>query len=97
MTTPVIIDIVVAAVLLGFAVYGGKRGLFRALSGLLAVVVALVGAVGEGADGIYDLGVCGVFTTNHRPEPFETARLHAADNLRRTIRNLMGLLKAVEG
>ena len=60
-------------------------------------VVALVGAVGEGADGIYDLGVCGVFTTNHRPEPFETARLHAADNLRRTIRNLMGLLKAVEG
>ena len=44
MTTPVIIDIVVAAVLLGFAVYGGQRGLFRALSGLLAVVVALVGA-----------------------------------------------------
>lgn len=44
MTTPAIIDIVVAAVLLGFAVYGGKRGLFRALSGLLAVVVALVGA-----------------------------------------------------
>ena len=44
MTKPVIIDIVVAAVLLGFAVYGGKRGLFRALSGLLAVVVALVGA-----------------------------------------------------
>ena len=44
MTTPVIIDIVVAAVLLGFAVYGGKRGLFRALSGLLAVVVALGGA-----------------------------------------------------
>ena len=44
MTTPVIIDIAVAAVLLGFAVYGGKRGLFRALSGLLAVVVALVGA-----------------------------------------------------
>lgn len=60
-------------------------------------VVALVGAVGEGADGIYDLGVCGVFTTNHWPEPFEEARLHAADNLRRTIRNLMGFLKAMEG
>ena len=59
-------------------------------------VVALVGAVGEGADGIYDLGVCGVFTTNHRPESFEEARLHAADNLRRTIRNLMGFLKAME-
>lgn len=60
-------------------------------------VVALVGALGEGADGIYDLGVCGVFTTNHRLELFETARLHAADNLRRTIRNLMGFLKAMEG
>lgn len=60
-------------------------------------VVAVVGAVGEGADGVYDLGVCGVFTTNHSPVPFEEARLHAADNLRRTIRNLMGFLKAVEG
>lgn len=60
-------------------------------------VVAVVGAVGEGADGIHDLGVCGVFTTNHRPEPFEEARLHAADNLRRTIRNLMGFLRAMEG
>ena len=44
MTTPVIIDIVAAAVLLAFAAYGGRRGLFRALAGLLSVVVALVGA-----------------------------------------------------
>ena len=44
MTTPVIIDIVVAVVLVGFVVYGGSRGLFRALAGLVAVVVALVGA-----------------------------------------------------
>jgi len=44
MTTPVIIDFTVAAVLLGFAAYGLKRGLFRALAGLVAVVIALVGA-----------------------------------------------------
>lgn len=44
MTTPVIIDIIAAAVLLAFAAYGGRRGLFRALAGLLSVVVALVGA-----------------------------------------------------
>ena len=44
MTTPVIIDFAVAAVLLGFTAYGIHRGLFRALAGLLAVVVALVGA-----------------------------------------------------
>ena len=40
MTTPVIIDIVVAAVLVGFVFYGGSRG----LAGLVAVVIALVGA-----------------------------------------------------
>ncbi len=59
-------------------------------------VVAIVGAVGEGADGIYELGVSAVFTTNHAPEPFETARLHARENLRRTARNIMGLAAAIE-
>jgi len=59
-------------------------------------VVAIVGAVGSDADAIYDMGVCSVFTTNHAPEPFETARLHSHDNLRRTIRNLMGFLSAVD-
>lgn len=44
MTTPVIIDIVAAAVLLGFAVFGAKRGLLRTLAGFVIVVVALVGA-----------------------------------------------------
>lgn len=44
MTTPVIIDITVAAVLVGFVIYGGSRGLVRSLAGLVAVVIALVGA-----------------------------------------------------
>lgn len=44
MTTPVIIDIIVATVLFGFAIFGAKRGLFRALTGLVVVIVALVGA-----------------------------------------------------
>lgn len=44
MTTPVIIDIIVAAVLLGFILWGGKRGLLQSAAGLLTVVVALVGA-----------------------------------------------------
>ena len=59
-------------------------------------VVVVAGAVGEDADAIYDLGVCGVFTTNHSPEPFETAKLHSHENLRRTARNLMGFLNAME-
>lgn len=59
-------------------------------------VVAVVGAVGDGADGIYNMGVSAVFTTNHAPESVETACLHARDNLRRTTRNIMGLLTAAE-
>lgn len=44
MTTPVIMDIIVAAVLVTFTIFGARRGLFRALAGLVAVIVALVGA-----------------------------------------------------
>ena len=44
MTTPVIIDAIVVILLAGFCLLGAKRGLFRSLTGLLTVVVALVGA-----------------------------------------------------
>lgn len=44
MTTPVIIDLIAAAVLLGFVLWGARRGLIRSLTGLLTVIVALVGA-----------------------------------------------------
>lgn len=42
--TPVIIDIIAAAILVGFTACGARRGLFRALAGLVIVVLALVGA-----------------------------------------------------
>ena len=44
MTTPVIIDAIVVILLVGFTAFGAKRGLLRALAGLLIVVAALVGA-----------------------------------------------------
>lgn len=44
MTTPAIIDTIVVILLVGAAAYGAKRGLLRALAGLLIVVAALVGA-----------------------------------------------------
>lgn len=44
MTEPVIIDIIAAALLIGFTICGARRGLFRALAGLLIVVLALAGA-----------------------------------------------------
>ena len=44
MTVPVIIDIIAAVLLIGFTLYGAKRGLFRALAGLLIIILALAGA-----------------------------------------------------
>ena len=44
MTTPVIIDMIAAAVLIAAAAWGAHRGLFRALAGLAVVIVAVVGA-----------------------------------------------------
>lgn len=44
METAVIIDCIVAAFLLGFLIYGARRGLFQTVAGLLIVIVALVGA-----------------------------------------------------
>ena len=44
MTTPVIMDIAAAAVLLLFLVIGAYQGFVRAIAGLLITVVALVGA-----------------------------------------------------
>lgn len=60
-------------------------------------VVAVVGCIGDGAEGIYDLGICSIFTTNHAPEPFEVAKLKCHSNLRCTARNIMGFLGAMEG
>ncbi len=44
MGAPAIIDIVAAAVLIGLTAFGAKRGLFRAVAGLLAAAIALAGA-----------------------------------------------------
>ena len=44
MSSPVIIDAAAAAVLLGFTVWGAKKGLLRSLAGLAVVLAALIGA-----------------------------------------------------
>ena len=43
-TTAIILDIAAAAVLIGFTAAGAHRGFFRTVAGLLAVILALVGA-----------------------------------------------------
>ena len=45
MTTPaIILDVLTAAALIAFTVMGAHRGFFRTVAGLLAVILALVGA-----------------------------------------------------
>lgn len=44
MTTTVIIDVIVGAVLLGFVIRGAYRGMLQTLAGLVILVMALVGA-----------------------------------------------------
>ena len=44
MSVPVIIDIAVVVFLMAFTIYGARRGLLRALAGVVIVVLALVGA-----------------------------------------------------
>ena len=43
-TTAIILDILTAAALIAFTVAGAHRGFFRTVAGLLAVILALVGA-----------------------------------------------------
>lgn len=44
MATPVIMDLIAAASLAFFTIWGIRRGLFRSLAGLVIVIVSLVGA-----------------------------------------------------
>ncbi len=44
MESAVIINVIVAAALLGFGIAGAARGLFRSLAGLLILILSLVGA-----------------------------------------------------
>ena len=59
-------------------------------------VVAVVGDVGEGAEGIYDLGVTAVFSINRTAVPFETARLRSRADLAAAAEDILRLCRALE-
>jgi len=56
-------------------------------------VLVVVGAIGEGANLAYDLGVSAIFSINQAPIPFEIARHESKKNLTETIDNLMRFKK----
>ena len=57
-------------------------------------VVCVVGSVGDGIEGAYDMGVSAIFSINQKAEAFETARYKSAQNLKATMENILRLIKA---
>lgn len=56
-------------------------------------VIAVVGAIGEGAEKAYSMGVSSIFSINRAAVAFEEARCHSAENLAATIESLMRFSK----
>ena len=54
-------------------------------------VVAVVGSIGDGIEGAYDLGVCAVFSINRKAEDFSVSRHHSQENLAATVENILRL------
>lgn len=64
-------------------------GIARRAKKMGVPVIALVGDIGEGAEGAYDEGVAAIFSINQVAVPFSQARLRSKQDLRQTVDNLM--------
>lgn len=58
-------------------------------------VVAIVGDIGPDIEEAYDLGLCGVFSTNRIAAPWSVAKLRAKDDMKLTVDNLIRFLKRI--
>ena len=59
-------------------------------------LVAIVGGIGPGAEAAYDLGVTAMFYINRAAESFAESAPRSAENYRRTLADLLRLIKAME-
>lgn len=59
-------------------------------------VIAVVGSIGDGAEGAYDLGVTAMFSINRRAEDFSVSRYRAHENLAETIEDICRFYAAAE-
>lgn len=57
-------------------------------------VVAVVGQIGQGFEGMYQQGLTAVFSINRAAQPFAESRFHAGENLALTMENIARLLAA---
>lgn len=55
-------------------------------------VIAVVGAIGEGAQGAYDQGIHSIFSINTSATDYEIARYHSKENLTITMNNILRTL-----
>ena len=58
-------------------------------------VVAIVGAIEEGIEKIYDMGVSAVFSINRRPMPFSESRYKSKTFYESTLEDVLRLVKAL--
>ena len=59
-------------------------------------LVAIVGGIGPGAEAAYDLGVTAMFSINRAAESFAESAPKSAENYRRTLSDLLRLIKAMK-
>lgn len=67
-------------------------GIARRAAAQKVPVTAIVGSVGEGAEGAYELGVTSVFSINRRAEDFSVSRHKTKDNFIATMDAIIRLL-----
>ncbi|MDR3120335.1 MAG: glycerate kinase [Clostridiales bacterium] len=64
-------------------------GVARRAKGSGVPVAAIVGDIGDGAEGAYQEGVAGIFSINRRAEDFSVAKRRSKEDLRFTVENLV--------
>jgi glycerate 2-kinase len=55
-------------------------------------VIAMVGAIGEGVDSVYEEGISAIFSINPQPVDFSVAKYHAKENLSQSMNNVLRAL-----
>ena len=70
---------------------GGKVviGIAERAKKLGVPVTAIVGSIGDGAEGAYDLGVNAIFSINRTAEDFSVSRYKSKENLTGTVDSLI--------
>ncbi len=59
-------------------------------------VIAIVGTIGEGAEGAYDMGVSSIFSINRQAVDFEKSRYFSAENLEKTMDSILRFYKSIK-